>query len=125
MKTHDRLQECPLRDIEPMGWLRQYLETQRDGLTGHLEEAGAPFGRVHWANAKRKTVEYEAADTEEWWPYEQTGYWIDGMTKCGYLLRDNALIAKALLQLEAVLDNPDSDGYLGPAFIKQPVHVNR
>ncbi|MGO9479398.1 MAG: hypothetical protein ACLP7I_15825, partial [Limisphaerales bacterium] len=32
--------EIPITSIQPSGWLRTYLETQRNGLTGHLEVAG-------------------------------------------------------------------------------------
>ena len=39
--------------------------------------------------------------------------------KCGYLLDDDFLIHKAKKQMDAVLDNPDEDGYLGPKFLKE------
>jgi hypothetical protein len=35
--------EVPLSAIKPTGWLRTFLQNQKDGLTGHLEHAGYPF----------------------------------------------------------------------------------
>lgn len=35
-------------NIKPLGWLKQFLEKQLDGLTGHIEEAGFPFDTVWW-----------------------------------------------------------------------------
>ena len=35
--------EVPMSAIQPKGWLKKYLENQRNGLTGHLEIAGYPF----------------------------------------------------------------------------------
>jgi len=101
--------------IEPEGWLRRYLEVQRDGLTGHLEHAKFPFDTGGW---NRTDVKNRGGDA--WWPYEQTGYWFDGMVRCAYLLRDPALLAKALRPIRFVLARPDRDGYLGPAFMKGP-----
>lgn len=120
MKTHRKYDEVSLTAIEPHGWLRNYLLKQRHGLTGHLEVGGFPFRSKGWA-APRIRPEGDAS----WWPYEQTGYWYDGMIRCGYLLGDNGLIAKANEQLDYVLAHADKDGYLGPKHIKEPKNLNR
>lgn len=124
IKTYAKLKEMDICDIKPHGWIRRYLEIQKDGLTGHLEAAGYPFDRMGWAMPDEKT-DRETKAAEEWWPYEQTGYWIDGMAKCGYLLDDQALIRKAGKHIDYVLEHPDADGYLGPAFMKEPAGWNR
>lgn len=124
MKTYAKFKEIPLNRIQPAGWLQQYLVKQKDGLTGHLEHAGSPFDQSGWALPKTDII-YEAGMTSEWWPYEQTGYWIDGMIRCGYLLRDEFLITKAKKHIDYVLDHPDEDGFLGPVFLKEPGKMNR
>jgi len=109
------LREVEINRIEPEGWLRRFLEIQRDGLTGHLEHAKFPFDTGGW---NRTNVKHRGGCA--WWPYEQTGYWFDGMIRCAYLLKDPWLLAKALKPVDFVLGNPDKDGYLGPAFMKGP-----
>lgn len=113
-------QELPLQQITPLGWLRNGLETQARGLTGHLEVAGFPYDSKLWACAKLQQVH-----GEPWWPYEQTGYWMDGLTRCGYLLGHEELIKKAVKQFDYVLSHADHDGYLGPKSCKPPMHAGR
>ncbi len=121
MKNFAKFNELSLAQIQPEGWLRLYLEKQRDGLTGHLEAAKFPFDTPGWAAPRVGHREVYAA----WWPYEQTGYWIDGMIRCGYLLNDDFLIQKALQSVNYVLDHPAEDGYLGPDFMRDPAGNNR
>lgn len=121
MRTHAKLHELPLTGIRPEGWLRCYLEKQRDGLTGYLDiAAGHPFDTPGWIFPKAKT-----RDRLEWWDYEQNGYWIDGVIRCGYLLRDEFLIRKAKKHIDHVLEHADSDGYLGPASLKAARYWSR
>lgn len=124
MKTYSKFKEESLSVIRPAGWLETYLKKQRDGLTGHLEVAGYPFDRMGWG-AQENVPSKEAFIAASWWPYEQTGYWIDGMIRCGYLLDDETLIRKANRNLDYVLSHQDPDGYLGPACIKEPKNRNR
>jgi hypothetical protein len=46
------------------------------------------------------------------WPYEGGGYWFDGLSRLGYALHDEALIAQAKRRLRAVADNMNSEGLL-------------
>ena len=115
-----KFEEVPLTAIRPEGWLRNYLKKQSRGLTGHMEVAGYPFNTKGWACAK---VAHRRG--EPWWPYEQVGYWIDGMARCGYLLGDKRLIGKAKKSIDYVLKHADSDGYLGPKHLKEAKHWNR
>lgn len=113
MKQFRKLRETPLRAIEPEGWLRRYLELQRDGLTGHLEVSGYPFDTIGWGGPRLKEGE------DYWGPYEQCGYWADAMIRCGHLLGDSFLLEKARKQTDFVLKHADADGYLGPKFLKK------
>jgi DUF1680 family protein len=47
------------------------------------------------------------------------------MMRCGYLLRDKFLINKAKKYVDFVLKHADSDGYLGPKFLKSYSYCNR
>lgn len=108
-----QLTELPLSNIQPRGWLKRYLETQRDGLTGHLDETGGfPFNTYGWAGPGISNIPRDP------FAYEQAGYWVDGMIRCGYLLEDRVLIDKARQQTKYVLDHSDEDGYLGPKYLK-------
>ena len=120
IKSIAKLNEVPLTSVQPRGWLRQYLEHQRDGLTGHIEAAGFPYNTGAWMMPMINIKGYPS-----WWPYEQTAYWIDGLARCGYLLGDPGLIARATSQIDCVLEHADSDGYLGPAFMKPATEYNR
>jgi uncharacterized protein len=104
----------PANTVTPKGWLKQYLINQRNGLTGHLENAGYPFNTVGWTADSipgNKSI-------EKWWPYEQNAYWVDGMERCGLLLNDSFLLNKARKNIYYVLAHPDSTGFLGPKFMK-------
>ncbi len=113
LATHDR--------IRPRGWLRRWLEQQRNGLTGHLDVAGPPFNSKLWACPH---LPYRKG-ASPWWPYEQTAYWVDGLTRCGIALDDPALLRRAKEQINYVLEHADGDGYLGPKSCKAPMPAGR
>ncbi len=115
MKTFHTFHELPLSAITPTGWMRNYLVTQKNGLTGNLEYAGYPFDTKGWAS---EIVHPRNPHGDAWWPYEQYGYWIDGLTRCGLLLNDSELLAKSREQINYVLLHQNSNGYLGPEHLK-------
>ncbi len=118
---YGKFYSIPANAITPKGWLKQYLVNQRDGLTGHLENAGYPFNTVGWA---ADTIPNNIS-VEKWWPYEQNAYWVDGMERCGLLLKDTFLLKKAQKSIRYVLAHPDSTGFLGPKFTKDNYERDR
>ena len=107
--------------ICPRGILSELLETQMNGLTGHIENAGFPFDRIWWGN----NAEQEENENPHWWVYEQTAYWLDGFTRCAILLEDECALHRAEKIIYSVINNPNSDGYLGPQALKKTDGWNR
>ncbi|TDQ08093.1 beta-L-arabinofuranosidase (glycosyl hydrolase family 127) [Pedobacter metabolipauper] len=103
-------QETPVNSLTPKGWMRNMLERQRDGLTGHIAVAGDPFDKEGWGYAENKKM-------NDWAQYEQTGYWADGALRCGYLIGDKALQEKVREWIRFQINNPDSTGFIGPKDI--------
>lgn len=96
--------ELPLGAIRPEGWLREMLERQARGATGHLDSLyPAVMGaRNGW----------RGGDGDQW---ERGPYWLDGLVPLAYVLHDTALIAKARPFIEWTLASQQPDGYFGPA----------
>lgn len=110
---HQVFSETDLTRTAPGGWLRRYLETQAEGLTGHLEEAGYPFDAPNCAWLPGP----EGENDWNWVEYEQRAYWLDGMIRCGLLLDHKPLIDKAAARFEHVLGHQRESGYLGPDIL--------
>ncbi|HMP74265.1 MAG TPA: glycoside hydrolase family 127 protein [Kiritimatiellia bacterium] len=108
--------ETGLGSVRAEGWLREALERQRDGLTGHLEVAGYPFNTKGW---RAEEIPLGERGGTGWWPFEQVAYWVDGMLRCGLLIGDEGLKAKARRQVDHVMSRPDEEGYLGPRALKR------
>ena len=96
--------KLPLGAIRAEGWLRDQLQRQADGLTGHLDsvypEVMGP--RNGWLGG----------DGDVW---ERGPYWIDGLLPLAYILGDERLIEKTRPWVEWALGSRQPDGYFGPA----------
>lgn len=94
--------ELPLGSIEPTGWLRDQLEIQAEGLTGHLgdfwEDVGPNNG---WLGG-----------TGHAW--ERGPYYLDGLLPLSYLLKDEYLISKVKPWVEWTLNSQCENGQFGP-----------
>ena len=118
--------ELDLNQIKAKGWIHNYLSHQINGLTGNLNRVGEPFSGKYWDNPKGQKQNFSDeyflgamnVNDDAWVPFEQTGYWIDGMVRAGFLNNDEKLIQRAKDVIYQVIDNPDEDGYLGPDFLK-------
>lgn len=96
--------KLPVGSISPEGWLRKYLELQRDGLTGHLGEISA------WLE-KNDNAWLTSGGKHGW---EEVPYWLKGYGNLAYILNDPKMIAETKVWLEGVFKSRQPDGYFGP-----------
>ena len=118
LNHYAKLHPVKINNIEPQGWLKQFLYNQKQGLTGNLDSIDYPFNSPGWA-AK------EIEGNTSWWPYEQVAYWLDGLIKTGHLLNDDALINKARKQLDYVIENQAEDGFMGADLMREAGNANQ
>lgn len=103
-------------NIHPRGWLHELLERQATGLTGHPEAMAYPYNTCLWAGEiERKN---ENPDAKDWWRYEQTAYYTDGLLRLGYLLGNDGFITKGEEGIAYTLDHAQPDGRLGNTKIE-------
>jgi hypothetical protein len=101
-----QLIKLPVGSIRPGGWLRKYLELQRNGLTGHLGEISAWLekGNNAW-------LDREGKGDHGW---EEVPYWLKGYGNIAYILNDTAMLRETKIWIDAALNSQRSDGYFGP-----------
>ena len=110
------LQDIGIEGMKAEGWMKEALTTQRNGLTGHIQVAGAPFGKEGWGDATQKKM-------DRWEDFEQTGYWADGALRCGYLIDDPELTQRVKEWIDFQIDHPKEDGFIGPELHNLWPHV--
>jgi uncharacterized protein len=109
VKYHGKFAELPLGAVKPRGWIKQWLLRQADGLTGHPENLAYPFDTCMYSG---KIPAPPVKHGEDWWPYEQSGYFVDGATRLNHLI-ENAEAAKIPAEsLKYILEN-SGPGKLG------------
>jgi hypothetical protein len=109
----DKLREYPTNVCKPKGWLLEFLRRQKTGLTGHPDVLSYPFNSCLWAGVITREGEGHG---DNWWRYEQTAYYSDGLLRLGYLLADAALIRKGEDGIHYTLAHAGQDGRLGPGL---------
>ncbi len=100
--------ELPLGSISPEGWLKDQLNRQKDGMTGHLDEL--------YEKVMGKRNGWLGGDGDVW---ERGPYWIDGLLPLAYILKDKALIEKVKPWVEWALNSQQPDGYFGPVVDRE------
>lgn len=99
-----RLLKLPVGNIQPRGWLKEYLDRQRDGLNGHLGEIS------DWLD-KNNNQWLSDTGTHGW---EEVPYWLRGYASLAYILNDPDMEEEAKTWFEATLGNQQANGFLGP-----------
>lgn len=102
--------KLPVGAVQPQGWLKKYLELQRDGLTGQLGEISA------WLAKKNNAWLSTDGSGDHGW--EEVPYWLKGYANLGYILKDKKIIDEAQTWLDAALKSQRADGYFGPMILK-------
>ncbi|MFC3197719.1 beta-L-arabinofuranosidase domain-containing protein [Parapedobacter deserti] len=109
---YDQFRDIPL-NTKPEGWLLEFLRRQQSGLTGRPDVLSYPFNTSLWGGVIDRIGDKRGAD---WWRYEQTAYYTDGLIRLGYLLGNDSLIQKSKEGIKYTLDRPQDNGRLGPSF---------
>ena len=92
----------PLGTVLPQGWLKEQLQIQADGLSGHLDEVFPDVGPDSaWLGG-----------TGESW--EVGPYYLDGLVPLAYLLDSSRLKDKVSKWLNWTLTHLGEDGWIGP-----------
>lgn len=103
--------KLPIGSIRPEGWVKRYLELQRDGLTGKLGEISA------WLNKENNAWLNKNGEGEYGW--EEVPYWLKGYGNLAYILNDPKMIAETKIWIEGALASQREDGYFGPWVEKE------
>ena len=100
--------KLPVGSIRPEGWVKRYLELQRDGLTGHLGEISA------WLEKENNAWLSNGGDHG----WEEVPYWLKGYGDLAYILNDTTMIAETKTWFEGVFASQQPDGYFGPVNMR-------
>lgn len=98
--------KLPIGAITPGGWLRDQLELEANGMTGHMEEISK------WCNFKESA--WASPNGEGKFGWEELPYWLKGYGDLGYVLGDEHIIQNARKWIDAVLASQEADGFFGP-----------
>lgn len=97
----DRFAPLPLSALRPEGWLLSQLQTAREGLSGHLEQAVAAAGEESaWFGGSLEDMNAPAA--------------LRALVPLAFLLGDKELISTVNKRVTAVLQSQREDGSFGP-----------
>ncbi len=101
-----RLIQLPVGSVHPRGWLREMLNRQRQGLTGHLGEISA------WL--QKDDNAWLSTDGKGKYGWEELPYWLKGYIELAYLFDDPAMIDEVNIWIEGTLASQRGDGDFGP-----------
>lgn len=109
LNSPNSLVKLPVGSIKPEGWLKRWLELQRDGLCGQLGSIS------DWLD--KEGNQWLGEGGSHGW--EEVPYWLRGYSNLAYLLRDEKMMAETQTWIEAVIEGCREDGFMGPANAKE------
>ena len=106
---HAKFSDGMLSKTRPAGWLAGACRVQAEGMTGHPEALSYPYDTCLWAGEIPRMGKHG----QDWWRYEQTAYYVDGLLRLGYALGDETLIKKGEENVNYTIAHASPDGHLG------------
>jgi uncharacterized protein len=106
--------ELPVGAVKPLGWTKAWLERQGTGLTGHPENMGYPFDTCMLSGSIPAPA---FAHGDNWWRYEQSGYFFDGVTRLSHLIDDSNVQRIHRQAMDDILTNSSNGGYGASVFL--------
>ena len=103
-KYYGHFSELPVGSVQPRGWLQKWLERQAQGLTGHPENMSYPYDTCMYAGLIPPPPSKDKW-WKEWWPYEQSAYFVDATTRLSWLINDSPISARRDANLNYILDH--------------------
>ena len=88
-------------ELSPLGWVKDQLETQLNGLSGHLCDFWPDISDSSWIGGKHDS-------------WERTPYWLDGYIPLVYLLKDEKGMKKVDFYVKNIIKRQQNDGWIAP-----------
>lgn len=112
--------ELQLGSVRPDGWLLEEMTKQSNAITTHQTDFCFPFDRRYWASNERGQDEESRNGGTWWYPWEQTGYWVDGAYRCARLIGSANLRRRAMESIKYTVSHPIDGWFLGPRKLYDP-----
>lgn len=96
----------PVGTVEPRGWVRAFLERQKEGLTGHLGEISA------WL--QKEDNAWLSKDGKGKYGWEELPYWLRGYIDLAYIFNDPKMLAEVKVWIEGTIASQRANGDFGP-----------
>ncbi len=118
-KYYGRFRELPVGSVRPKGWIKSWLERQAVGLGGHPEDLAYPYDTCMYTG---KVPPPAVPNGQIWWPYEQSGYFVDAATRLSLLIDNPRVKELSRKNLDFILEHSGSD-HLGESYWGWPSAV--
>ena len=99
------MERLPPGSVRPEGWLREQMELQRKGLTGHAEKLYVDIGESDWLTGGKRGGQFA---------WERGPYYAKGLVALAFALDDAELKARAKRWIDAYLASQRENGDFGP-----------
>ena len=120
----NNLREAPLTSVKVNSFLQEFLDRQRSGLSGNFRKQKYPFDSCLWQGVIKagfweldyKGLPRPIPGPNRWWPYEQTGYLLDGLLRLGLLTGDQEMVKLFEDNLDYLLSHADNGRLAGKCY---------